>query len=85
MCRRVLPGRISCAAAKRDWGFYCHAYGLLPTDHGRQFRSRSGIFRITGVQPGRPKFAIEGECVHTKKRMLFTAYGVKAGLLPVPA
>ena len=34
--------------------------------------------------PSRPKFSIEGENIHTKKRMLFTAYGVKAGLLHVP-
>ena len=44
----------------------------------------SGNFRIVAVQPNRPKFAIEGECVHTEKRMLFTAGVVKAGLLPVP-
>jgi hypothetical protein len=70
------------AAAERDWGFYCHAYGLQPTDLGRQFRSRSSIFRVVGVAPNHSKFPIEGECVHTKKRMLFTPYGVKAGLLP---
>ena len=53
-----------------------------PSDFGCQFRNGWGTYRIGGVLQNRPKFPIEGGCVHTKKRMLFTAYGVKAGLLP---
>jgi hypothetical protein len=63
---------------------YCRLHGLQPENIDRQFRTRSGIFRIVNVMPSRPKFAIEGECVHTGRRLLFTPAGVNAGLLPVP-
>lgn len=38
-------------------------FGLKPSDYGRTFRARGEIFRITAINPNRPKYPISVERV----------------------
>jgi hypothetical protein len=51
-----------------------------PSDLDCRFRSRSGIYRIIGVLPSRPKFSTEGDEIHAGRRLLFPSLLGKAGL-----
>lgn len=37
------------------------AFGLSPGDYGRQFTTGREIFRITGIDPRRPKYPVSAE------------------------
>jgi len=61
--RVSLPGREG-EERKREKEFFAKAaehLGLKPTDFGREFVDRGERFRITGIDPRRPKYPISAE------------------------
>jgi hypothetical protein len=54
-------------ADKSDFESYAHLYGLNAEDHGAEFKMSGKTFRITGINPRAPKFAILIEDVKTGK------------------
>ncbi|KPU83212.1 hypothetical protein JI58_09465, partial [Marinosulfonomonas sp. PRT-SC04] len=52
-------------------------FGLKPSDYGRTFRNNGEIFRITAINPNRPKFPISAERVADGRGYKFTAENVR--------
>lgn len=48
------------------------AFGLSPTDFGRQFSNGREQFRITGIDPRRPKYPISAERIPDGQGFKFT-------------
>jgi hypothetical protein len=51
-------------------------YGLAPADFGREFEAGGERFRITGIEPNRPKYPISAERVPDRRGFKFTAENV---------
>lgn len=51
-------------------------FGLAPSDHGRIFRTGGETFRITAINPNRPKYPISAERVADGRGYKFTAENV---------
>ena len=51
-------------------------YGLAPDDYGREFSTGRELFRITGIEPRRPKYPISAERIPDRKGFKFTAENV---------
>ncbi|MFB9981412.1 hypothetical protein ACFSQQ_41305 [Mesorhizobium kowhaii] len=51
-------------------------YGLAPSDFGREFSTGSERFRITGIDPTRPKYPISAERIPDRRGFKFTAANV---------
>lgn len=49
------------------------AFGLSPTDYGRQFSTGREQFRITGIDPRRPKYPVSAERIPDGQGFKFTA------------
>ncbi len=49
------------------------AFGLSPADYGRQFSTGREQFRITGIDPRRPKYPVSAERVPDGQGFKFTA------------
>lgn len=49
------------------------AFGLSPGDFGREFSSKRERFRITGIDPRRPKYPISAEWIPDRQGFKFTA------------
>jgi hypothetical protein len=49
------------------------AFGLSPADYGRQFSTGREQFRITGIDPRRPKFPVSAERIPDGQGFKFTA------------
>ena len=56
-------------------------FGLKPSDYGRTFRNNGESFRITAINPKRPKFPISAERVADGRGYKFTAENVVLYLL----
>lgn len=52
------------------------SFGLAPSDYGRIFRSGGDAFRITAINPNRPKYPISAERVADGRGYKFTAENV---------
>lgn len=48
------------------------AFGLSPADYGRQFSTGQELFRITGIDPRRPKYPISAERIADGQGFKFT-------------
>lgn len=48
------------------------AFGLSPTDFGRQFSTGRELFKITGIDPRRPKYPISAERISDGQGFKFT-------------
>lgn len=48
------------------------AFDLSPDDFGREFSTGRETFRITGIDPGRPKYPISAERVPDRQGFKFT-------------
>ncbi|MCW3784591.1 hypothetical protein [Defluviimonas salinarum] len=48
------------------------AFGLSPTDFGRQFSTGRDLFRITGIAPRRPKYPVSAERIPDGQGFKFT-------------
>ena len=48
------------------------AFGLSPADYGRQFSTGREQFRITGIDPRRPKYQVSAERIPDGQRFKFT-------------
>lgn len=59
--------------AKRELGMYGRQYGLIADDHGAIFTSNGKRFKLTGINPGAPKYPITGECLSTGRGYKFGA------------
>jgi hypothetical protein len=53
-------------------------YGLRPEDFGREFSSRGERFRITGIDPRRPRYPVSAVRIPDGKVYKFTAEDVAA-------
>lgn len=53
-------------------------YGLQPEDFGREFSSRGERFRITGMDPRRPRYPVSVVRIPDGKGYKFTAENVAA-------
>jgi len=51
-------------------------FGLAPSDHGRIFKTGGEAFRITAINPNRPKYPISAERVADGRGYKFTAENV---------
>jgi hypothetical protein len=49
------------------------AFGLSPADYGRQFSAGRELFRITGIDPRRPKYPVSAERIPDGQGFKFTA------------
>jgi hypothetical protein len=47
-------------------------FGLSPTDYGRQFTTGKEVFRITGLDPRRPKYPVSAERIPDRQGFKFT-------------
>lgn len=56
-------------------------FGLKPSDYGRTFRNNGETFRITAINPNRPKFPISAERVADGRGYKFAAENVVLYLL----
>lgn len=53
-------------------------FGLEPSDYGRTFRTDGAAFRITAINPNRPKYPISAERVADGRGFKFSAENVVA-------
>ena len=56
------------------------SFGLEPSDHGRVFRTGGETFRITAINPNRPKYPISAERLADGRGFKFSADNVAAYL-----
>lgn len=49
------------------------AFGLSPADYGRQFSTGRELFRITGIDPRRPKYPVSAERIPDGQGFKFTS------------
>jgi hypothetical protein len=56
--------------------FLAARYGLAPSDLGREFSTGSERFRITGIDPKRPRYPISAERIPDRRGFKFTAENV---------
>lgn len=49
------------------------AFGLSPEDYGREFSTGRETFKVTGIDPRRPKYPISAERVPDRQGFKFTA------------
>lgn len=52
-----------------SWNAYCTHYGLRPDQLGKIFRIKGTQYRITGINPGAPRFAVQ--CVRVRDSKSF--------------
>ena len=57
---------------KAVFGTLAVHFGLQPSDYGRTFSSNGEVFRITGLNPNRPKYPIRAERVSDGRGFKFT-------------
>lgn len=55
-------------------------FGLEPSDYGRTFRSKGGLFRIIAIHPNRPKYPVSAERMSDGQRFKFPAENVVMSL-----
>jgi len=58
---------------KALFGVMAESYGLSPGDLGRTFTMRGETFRITGLNPNRPKYPIDVERLPDRRTYKFPA------------
>ena len=61
---------------KDMFAFLAVRYGLTPSDFGREFDANGERFRITGIDPNRPKYPISVERIPDRRRFKFAAENV---------
>lgn len=61
---------------KDRFEFLAEHYGLQPSDFGREFRTGSERFRITGIDPKRPRYPISVERISDRRGFKFAAENV---------
>ena len=69
---------------KEMFAIFAEDYGLRPDDFGAEFSTGRERFRITGIDPKRPKYPISVERVPDRKGFKFTAENVAALLKDQP-
>ncbi|WP_245437299.1 hypothetical protein, partial [Mesorhizobium helmanticense] len=58
---------------KDRFEFLAEHFGLAPSDFGREFRTGSERFRITGIYPKRPRYPISAERIPDRRGFKFAA------------
>jgi len=61
---------------KDMFAYLAQRYGLAPSDFGREFTTGGERFRITGIDPKRPRYPISAERVPDRRGFKFTAENV---------
>lgn len=61
---------------KDRFEFPAEHYGLSPSDYGREFGTGHERFRITGIDPKRPRYPISAERIPDRRGFKFTAENV---------
>jgi hypothetical protein len=67
-----LPDGTALDPEKLLFGALAEAFGLSPDDYGRQFSTGRERFRITGIDPRRPKYPVSAERIPDGQRFKFT-------------
>jgi hypothetical protein len=65
-CTALDPERL-CFEAQAE------AFGLSPADYGRQFSTGRELFKITGIDPRRPKYPVSAERIPEGQGFKFTS------------
>ncbi|KGJ08123.1 hypothetical protein [Paracoccus sphaerophysae] len=52
---------------------FAEAFGLSPADYGRQFSTGRELFKITGIDPRRPKYPVSAERIPDGQGFKFTS------------
>lgn len=55
-------------AEREKFAVFASAYGLSAQDYGREFFDGNDWFRITGIQPRRPKYPIDAERLSDRRQ-----------------
>lgn len=61
-------------AGKEQFERSCYRYGLKPEHYGAEFTSNGKTFRLTGLNPRRPKYPISAVRVGDDKPFKFTKH-----------
>ena len=61
---------------KDMFAYLAERYGLTPSDFGREFIAGGERFRITGIDPKRPKYPVSAERLPDRRGFKFTAENV---------
>jgi hypothetical protein len=61
---------------KDMFAYLAERYGLVPSDFGREFITGGERFRITGIDPKRPKYPVSAERLPDRRGFKFTAENV---------
>jgi hypothetical protein len=61
---------------KDMFAYLAERYGLAPSDFGREFTTGGERFRITGLDPKRPKYPVSAERLPDRRGFKFTAENV---------
>ena len=65
---------------KRVFEVLADSFGLEPSDYGRTFKTDGHAFRITAINPNRPKYPISAERIADGRGYKFSAENVVAYL-----
>jgi hypothetical protein len=58
------------------FAYLAERYGLAPSDFGREFTAGGERFRITGIDPKRPKYPVSAERLPDRRGFKFTAENI---------
>ena len=61
---------------KDMFAYLAERYGLASSDFGREFTAGGERFRITGIDPKRPKYPVSAERLPDRRGFKFTAENV---------
>lgn len=68
-----LPDGTALDPQKLRFEALAEAFGLSPADYGRQFNTGRELFRITGIDPRRPKYPVSAERIPDGQGFKFTS------------
>lgn len=79
------PAPVVEAAQRMAFAAHASWFGLTAADYGRVIHLKGVAYKITGINPGAPKFPIVAERVYDKKSFRLTAGSVKTAPARVAA
>jgi len=80
LIKEVDSSGVTVDARGKDFKRYAMAFGLKPSDLGREFSTFQGTYRICGLKPRSDKYPVLAEDVRTGKTYKFPPEVVKASL-----
>ena len=68
-----LPDGTALDPERLRFGALAEAFGLSPADYGRQFSTGRELFKITGIDPRRPKYPVSADRIPDGQGFKFTS------------